>query len=193
MKRTRTLWVSAPGRLQRKCELWAEPWKISKTLIEKGESIREFQGEEKIWAKASQGVAKPGRAWLVCTNSKKQTSAAFSTCDLHEWNPVGRNSFSMWIGIIKAKTALDRVIERCGWEAHGAPARHQGCASEVGEPTSGHWSTRDLSAPRNTKWRKSPRDLHLNTKTQLHSTTSKLQCWTPYAKQLARKEHSPIH
>ena len=32
----------------------------------------------------------------------------------------------------------------------------------------------------------SPRDLHLNAKTQLHSTTSKLQCWTPYAKQLAR-------
>ena len=31
----------------------------------------------------------------------------------------------------------------------------------------------------------SPRDLHLNTKTQLHSMTSKLQCWTPYAKQLA--------
>ena len=27
----------------------------------------------------------------------------------------------------------------------------------------------------------SPRDLHLNTMTQLHSTTRKLQCWTPYA------------
>ena len=36
-----------------------------------------------------------------------------------------------------------------------------------------------------------PRDLHLNAKTQLHSTTSKLQCWTPYAKQLARQEHNP--
>ena len=32
----------------------------------------------------------------------------------------------------------------------------------------------------------SPRDLYLNAKTQLHSTTSKLQCWTPYAKKLAR-------
>ena len=32
----------------------------------------------------------------------------------------------------------------------------------------------------------SPRDLNLNAKTQLHSTPSKLQCWTPYAKQLAR-------
>ena len=39
----------------------------------------------------------------------------------------------------------------------------------------------------------SSRDLHLNAKTQLHSTTSKLQCWTPYAKQLARQEHNPTH
>ena len=39
----------------------------------------------------------------------------------------------------------------------------------------------------------SPRDLHLNAKTQLHSKTSKLQCWTPYAKQLAREEHNTIH
>ena len=33
---------------------------------------------------------------------------------------------------------------------------------------------------------RSPRDLHLNTKTQLYSTTSKLQCWTPHTKQLVR-------
>ena len=39
----------------------------------------------------------------------------------------------------------------------------------------------------------SPRDLHLNAKTQLHSMTSKLQCWTPYAKQLTRQEHNPTH
>ena len=37
----------------------------------------------------------------------------------------------------------------------------------------------------------SPRDLHLYAKTQLHSTTSKLQCWTPHAKQVARQEHNP--
>ena len=39
----------------------------------------------------------------------------------------------------------------------------------------------------------SPRDLCLNAKTQLNSTTSKLQCWTPHAKQLARQEHNPTH
>ena len=43
------------------------------------------------------------------------------------------------------------------------------------------------------KSKSSPRDLHLNAKTQLHSTTSKLQCWRPYAKQLARQEHNPTH
>ena len=37
----------------------------------------------------------------------------------------------------------------------------------------------------------SPREVHRNAKTQLHSTTSKLQCWTPHAKQLARQEHNP--
>ena len=69
--------------------------------------------------------------------------------------------------------------EPCGWQDLGALARHQSCASEVGELSSGHWSTRDLPAPSNIKQRKSPRDLHLNAKTQLHSTTSKLQSWHP--------------
>ena len=39
----------------------------------------------------------------------------------------------------------------------------------------------------------SPRDLHLNTKTQLHPMASKLQCCTPHAKQLARQEHNSTH
>ena len=39
----------------------------------------------------------------------------------------------------------------------------------------------------------STRDLCLNAKNQLHSMTSKLQCWTPYAKQKARQEHNPTH
>ena len=39
----------------------------------------------------------------------------------------------------------------------------------------------------------SPRDLCLKAKTQLHSMASKLQCWTPHANQLARKEHNPTY
>ena len=38
----------------------------------------------------------------------------------------------------------------------------------------------------------SPRD-RLNTKTQLHQTVSKLQCWMPNTKQPARQEHKPTH
>ena len=38
---------------------------------------------------------------------------------------------------------------------------------------------------------RSPRDLCLNAKTQLHSMSSKPQCWTPHAKHLARQEHNP--
>ena len=38
-----------------------------------------------------------------------------------------------------------------------------------------------------------PRDLHLNAKSQIHPVASKLQCWMPHAKQLARQEHNPTH
>ena len=36
-------------------------------------------------------------------------------------------------------------------------------------------------------------NLRLNAKTKHHRTASKLQCWTPHAKQQARQEHNPIH
>ena len=130
-------------------------------------------------------------AWYSCQ------SASLENCDLHErhlqWNPVGHNSVSMWIGIIKAKTALDRVIEPCGWQGLGALARCQASASEVKELNSGYWSNRDLLAICDINGESSPRDLHLNAKTQLHSMTSKHQHWTPYTKQLTRQEHNPTH
>ena len=44
--------------------------------------------------------------------------------------------------------------EPCGWQCLGALARCQACASEVREPSSGHWSTRDHLAPHNIKRRK---------------------------------------
>ena len=57
----------------------------------------------------------------------------------------------------------------------------------------------DIGPPENSQLhitsnsKSSPRNLHLNAKTHLRSTTSKLQCWTLYAKQLARQEHNPTH
>ena len=63
------------------------------------------------------------------------------------------------------------------------------------------WKSRvQDTGPPETSWthvtsigKSSPRDLHLNAKTQLHSMTSKLQCWTPHAKQLARQEYKLTH
>ena len=40
-------------------------------------------------------------------------------------------------------------MELCGWQGLGALAGCQAWASEVGEPSSGHWTTRDLLAPGN--------------------------------------------
>ena len=41
----------------------------------------------------------------------------------------------------------------CGWQGLGALAWCQAWASEVGEPSSGHWTTRDLLVPHNINWR----------------------------------------
>ena len=41
------------------------------------------------------------------------------------------------------------MIQPCGWQGLGAPARCQAWAFEVGELSSGHWATRDLPAPHN--------------------------------------------
>ena len=41
--------------------------------------------------------------------------------------------------------------------------------------------------------KRSLREFHLNTKTQLQPIASNLQCWMPHAKQLARQEHNPTH
>ena len=42
--------------------------------------------------------------------------------------------------------------EPCGWQGLDALVGGQAWASEVGEPSSGHWYTRDLQAPRNINW-----------------------------------------
>ena len=44
--------------------------------------------------------------------------------------------------------------EPCGQQGLGALAGCQACAAEVGEPSSGYWSTRELLAPCNIKWQK---------------------------------------
>ena len=67
------------------------------------------------------------------------------------------------------------------------------------EPVRRESQVQDIGPPE-TSWphvisnrESSPGDLHLNAKMQLHSTNSKLQCWTPYVKQLAREKHNHTH
>ena len=66
------------------------------------------------------------------------------------------------------------------------PQRWESQVKDIGSPETSQTHVISISE-------RSPRDLHLNAKTQLHSMTSKLQCWTPHAKQLARQEHNPTH
>ena len=81
----------------------------------------------------------------------------------------------------------------CGWQGLHVLAECQACASEW-ESQAQDTGPPETSQPHVISNGKSPpTDLHLNAKTQLHSTTSKVQCWTSYAKQLARQEHNPIH
>ena len=47
---------------------------------------------------------------------------------------------------------LPQLSTPYGWQGLGAPAGCQAWASEVGEPSSGHWTTRDLLAPCNINW-----------------------------------------
>ena len=85
--------------------------------------------------------------------------------------------------IHQASTIIVLVLQPC---VRPEPLRSESRVQDTGPP--------ETSWPHViSNGKSSLRDLHVNAKTQLHSTTSKLQCWTPYAKQLARQEHSPIH
>ena len=86
--------------------------------------------------------------------------------------------------------------------------RHSSCVADTvlvlwlgvrADPLRWEIQVQDIGPPE-TSWphiisiiESSPRDLCLHTKNQLHSITSKLQCWTPHAKQLPRQEHNPTH
>ena len=80
---------------------------------------------------------------------------------------------------------LSRVVERV-LVLRPVPLRWESRVQDIGPPKTSwlHVISNGESCRR---------DLHLNTKTQLHSTTSKLHWWTPYAKQLARQKHNPTH
>ena len=65
--------------------------------------------------------------------------------------------------------------------------------SEVGAPSPGCWTTREFPVPgkinhRELSWRSLS-----DSKTWLHPTASRSQCWMPHTKQQTRQEHKPTH
>ena len=93
--------------------------------------------------------------------------------------------FSFFLSFFLPSHVADRniVLQPAVWPV---PLRWESRVQDIGPPETSRLHVRSNSES-------SPRDLHLNAKTQLHSTTSKLQCWTPYIKQLARQEHNHTH
>ena len=102
------------------------------------------------------------------------------------WKSIGTGArFSPGAGRSTGSRVADRVLVL--WlGVRPEPLRWESRVQDIGPPETSqpHIISIDES---------SPRDRHLNANTQLHSTTSKLQCWTPHAKQLVRQEHKPTH
>ena len=112
-------------------------------------------------------------------------SSGFSAC-YHWWvcffGLVALFFLSFFLPLILSHAA-DRVL--VFWPGvRPLPLRWESQVQDIGPP-----ETSRLHEISNGE--SSPGDLHLDDKTQVHSTTSRLQCWTPYAKQLARQEHNP--
>ena len=66
------------------------------------------------------------------------------------------------------------------------------------EPVRWESQVQDVGLPENSQpqgiliGKSSPRNLHLNAKTQLHSMTSKLQCWMPYTQTQVVRQNEEI-
>ena len=123
---------------------------------------------------------------LPHTKYIKNTSTYGTTPTEHLLNAVRRPQTSQ-------KARNSPCIWPCGW---------QGLEIQPSvRPESLRWESRDqdIGPPETSRChimsisKSFPRYLCLHTKTQLHSMTSKLQCWTPHAKQLARQEHNHTH
>ena len=147
--------------------------RLSSKSLQIGKDLQDSRGEKR-------GDHLPPHKYIKNTSTCETTPTEhlLNTGRRPQTSQKARNSARTWL---------------CGWQSLGAPARCQARASEVGELSSGHW-TPETSQPQVISiGESSPRDLHLNTKTQLNSTMSKLQSPTPHAKQLATQEHKPTH
>ena len=60
------------------------------------------------------------------------------------WESFGSPTLALMLQIASIVSSM-----LCGWQGLGASARDQAWASEMGDPSSGHWTNRELLAPCN--------------------------------------------
>ena len=111
---------------------------------------------------------KTGGAILMCSTEGEPLQASFSNSEGTPAVWLTDRVLVLWLGVSPE------------------PLRRESRVQDIGPPETSRPHIISISES-------SPRDLCLNAKTQLDSTNSKLQCWTPHAKQLARQEHNPTH
>ena len=121
-------------------------------------------------------------------NSKLQEDGGFIVLDLTVWISSS-GSWFVCFNILGNKPLIYLVADRVlvlRPRVRPEPLRWESQVQDIGPPETSQPHVISIG-------QSSPRDLHLKTKTQLHTTASKLQCWTPHAKQLERQEHNPTH
>ena len=81
----------------------------------------------------------------------------------------------------------------CSLLGLGSQARGQAWAPVVEVLSPSHWTNREPQTPGNINQCELSQGSQFGTKTQLHPTACKLQCWRPQAKQPGRQEHNLSH
>ena len=104
---------------------------------------------------------------------------------------VTEDSAVIWLSGRHLQSVPSHLL--CGWQGLGAPARCQAWASEVGEPSSGHWSIRDLLAPHNIKWQKLSERSPAQRKEPAPLNDQQATLHDTLCQQLARQECNPTH
>ena len=74
-----------------------------------------------------------------------RTQEVFKACDEDNKGYLSREVFKVAVVML----FVYKPSKPCGWQGLGALAGYQAWASEVGEPSSGYWTTRDLLTPCN--------------------------------------------
>ena len=114
-----------------------------------GEERREIYFFKKNWQWNGRVLVNPNSPWPA-GKLENQGWAVFRVQKLS----AGRCSSCLEEDLHEEKMKTHWPVKPCGWQGLGALAGCQAWATEVGELSSGPWSTRDLLAPHNIKQRK---------------------------------------